>query len=560
MIRPAIWACGMALLAAGSLPAAEIRGVPDDAVAVLEVQRPMRLARHPLVSRFWDVVRESDGVRRAMQAPEFDPLRQGMALLEAAAGTDGPAALDRLTAGGVTLAVVPGPPPRGVLILTSDDPALLARVTERAREEIVRRLPDEQRAAGLPTESHGDTVCYKVGPAWYAVQGARLVVASDPPLLQQTLDRPAAAPVPTADDAAPLARLWVDLEVVRHAPQLEKALALPSNDPGQVAFLGGWLDLLRQSEELTAELSLGPATADFTLRLPAGTGRTTPALRGFFITADAQAAPLLRPPGTIYTATWYRDYAALWEARAQLATAEKVATMEKADADSRQQLSVFKLDLSLSDIVRQLGPHFRVVAARQQETGYRVPVTDRLPAAALVIDVRDEAAFKAKVTPLLRAVGLLAAFRPMGPKMRPAAYRGAQLTGLWFRDDEEAAAQGNRGRFNFSPTWTLTRGHLVLGSTHELVCRIIDQLDQPADTDPATTERQWLSLTELAAATNDLRETITRGLVFDQGLTLDEAEREAGILERAIQTLGEITTRTTFDRDRFESRWTIGAE
>ena len=208
-----------------------------------------------------------------------------------------------------------------------------------------------------------------------------------------------------------------------------------------------------------------------------------------------------------------------------------------------------------------LGRQFRVVVARQEQTAYRVDVSDKLPASALAVTLRDEQKFAEQYVPLTRAIGLIATFE-QGVTTRESEHRGAKLVGWWVRDDPEAVAAGNRARYNFAPTYSITRGHFIIGSTRRIVEQVIDALDQQAADGseglaPYVTERQELSLTAVAASLRGIRDSFIRALAIDQGLTVEEAEQEFDVLAKIVAALGRITAESKFTDDAFEYRLRI---
>ena len=557
--------------------------LPEQPLAVVEIHRPARLFESPLVQQVRDELQHSREVAIRLEAPEFDRVRQARRFLKAATGVEWAEAVDRLTAGGILLAVTAGEPAKFMAVVTAADADFLEQFVAGTREQVLARVPEAFRAAVFIADEHAGHTTWRVGRAWYAVVGRRLILANDGDLLNSTLDRVKAAgaepggeradaaeadaslarlPAEDVANDGSLLRISVDLDTLRKRSDLEKALRLPAEDAGAVAFFGGWLDLLRRSERVTADLSLTDRALDLAVSFAGGRERVTEGLAGFFATGDGERPlPLLELPGTLYSSTWFRDYASLWEHRAKLLTESAVQKMEEGDEAIRKQFSVFKIDYAPSEMFLQLGRQFRVVVARQEQSAYRVDVSDKLPASALAVTLRDEQKFAEQYVPLTRAIGLIATFE-QGVTTRESEHRGAKLVGWWFRDDPEAVAAGNRARYNFAPTYSITRGHFIIGSTRRIVEQVIDALDQQA-ADGAealaqyVTERQVLSLSEIAASLRGIRDSFTRSLAIDQGLTVEEAEQEFEVLAKVVAALGRVTAESKFTDDAFEYRLRI---
>jgi hypothetical protein len=578
-IAATLLAAGVPLAAAGeSVPARD--WLPEKSLAVVEISRPTRLLEHPLVRAIHDELANSHEIQARLDSPEYDRVRLVQRFLEQTTGLEWGEALDRLTAGGLVLAVVGREPPKLVSIVTAGDAEVLERFIAGTREQVLSRVPAAARERVFVATEHAGETVWRVGQAWYAVVDRHLVLANEGDLVKHVIDRiaeagptsgtgaaaglavPSEARTAPADAAAPgesLLRASLSLAALRQVPGLDASLKLPAEDPAVIAFLGGWLDLLRNSDSLTADLSLDGEAIEMGVRLMGGRDRVTDGLEGYFATQDAeQPLPLLELQGTLYSATWFRDYASLWENRAKLLTEAAVRKMEDGDAAIRKQFSVFKVDFTPSEVFGQIGRQFRVVVARQQGTPYRVELQDKLPASALAVTLRDEQKFAEQYVPLTRAIGLIATFE-QGVSTRESEHAGAKLVGWWFRDDPQAVASSNRARYNFTPTYSITRGHFILGSTREIVEQVIDELDRQAAGGGEAlaqyvTERQSLSLTEVAESLRGIRESFVRGLAIGQGLTVAEAGQEFDVLAQVVAAIGRITTESKFTEEAFEYR------
>ena len=562
--RHSLWSIACALLfvvyGGGRLAAAEPTGrslLLADALLVVEIQQPMRLLRQPFVRRVVAELGRSAEIRRRFASDELEPLRQMQAFLERNLGVGWKKGVERLTAGGVVVAVTSLPKQAVLIVVTADRPETLTTLTAAFRRELSRR------GKNIPSKVYRSAVGYKIGDAWYTVIGRQMLISTDGAQLKGMVDRlrdakPSAQPKRLATaDPAPIVRARLNLTALRKLPQLAEPLTIPSKNAGRLTAIGGWIDLLRRGTSATVELHAAGETLDLRLAIAAATAQVTPGLEGYFATRDDQrAAPLLIVPGTIYAASWYRDYAALWNSRGKLVTPAVAKQLERRNEEIRQQLSVFGGPAAPATIVQSMGPHFRLVVARQQQSLYRVPMQNRLPAAALVFDLRDETAFRKHTLPLLRGIGLIAAVSKAKMLSVTSRHRGAVLTTLRFRDDPAAARTGGHFRYNFSPTYAIARGHLVLGSTRDIVHGVIDQLNRspaPAMPPSRTTELQRLSCGQLAGALRDFKEAIVRGFVLNSGLSLDEAQAEFGHLIQVLKSLGGLSAQTSFGEKTFET-------
>jgi hypothetical protein len=293
-----------------------------------------------------------------------------------------------------------------------------------------------------------------------------------------------------------------------------------------------------------------------------GTDGAFAGLRGFFASETTESAPLLlRPPGTILTAGWFRDYRKLWDARSELLNPELVQKLEADNSKAQSEGA----KVGLADLVQMLGPHFRIVAARPQETTYNVKLEERLPAVALVVSVRDEAGFRQRVLTAIDSLLWVGVASSNLGETRQSDYRGAKINTVRFSEKPEIADSDKRVLYNFTPSYSLTRGELIVGSTAEIVRNLIDELDRqaaaPRAAAPAeerSTDRQELSFTELSELLKGYVPRLIRGAVSDRGLSPADAEKEIDVLRRVLIRVGQLTSVTMIADDHFEISVRVG--
>jgi hypothetical protein len=542
--------------------------IPGDAILSVRVAASAEIRQHPLVARIVDAISHSPELGRRWDAYPADPRAAGFLALAERLDLEPDELLLKLTAGGAALAVLKGSPPSVAVAFAAEDADLPARLVAELRALAEQAAP--QASDAVRHERRGEFECHFIGPLNLAVRGRSLLYASTPSALEQVIDRSQVrAPggnAPAASAAMPFVTADMDLAQVRSlVPQFADALRIPSTDAGRTTFLGGWLDLLRQHDQATVQISPqgGRLSIELAVRHP-GEGQTAASLSGFFAREGAgQPASVLTVPGAIYAASWYRDLSALWEARRDLLTGEIADKLEQGNEQAATQLEVFGTHLRPSDLITQFGPHFRVVLAGQEQPPYGVEVLDRLPAAALAFDLRDEQKVREMSAPILRTLHLI-----MSGENRMLTteheYAGAKLVQLSLSEDAAEQRRGSSVRYNFRTTYSFTRGHFVIGTTPEIVQHVIDALDRPAagaDVVPqGATEVQEFDLTRLGDAVRTLRSGVARGLVLNSGWDLDEAEREIDVWTDLLTALGRVETSAGFDGEGFRYHVTIGPE
>ena len=545
--------------AANKTPNADL--LPAGDAIRIEAPNGSAILKHPLVDKLRKEITAGEQWKTAQASPQFDRLRLIANVIEKATGKNWIDGLQQLTAGGVAVSFNPGKPNGATVVIAAKDNATIKRFESTVQEFVKSRLPESQRDhVYVPTKKAGFEFT-KIGNASYAIVGNRLVFGSDEKRLVSALKLLSRKRRATTSSKTAL-RVAVDMKAVRKIPGVTKGLQVPAKDAGLVALLGGWMDLLRRGKTFVAELTAEQNTLDLRLRTNASYDKTTKGLKGYFADSTSQsAAPLLHLPGTIYAASWYRDYQSLWNNRRQLVTAKTVKKLEEGDDTVKQQLSVIGSTAAPSRIFSLAGPHFRVAVTRQGETDYRIKPESRLPAGVLAVGLRDEKAFRKEVTPFLKGLGLILAFEQQ-LQTRKSTHKKADLTTLRYADDDGSAAKGNRIRFNFATTYAITRGHFIIGSTPGIVRKTIDAIDRQATVKShppvAATERQYLDLNTAITALNDFEWQAIRGLVLQAGFKVDNAKAEIGRLKNFLKNIGNITTLSGFNKNGFEYRIRIG--
>eukprot|EP00913_Durusdinium_trenchii_P028475 g26703.t1 len=492
--------------------------LPDNGLVVVELQNPASALEHPVIRNVWAEAAKSAELRRFVESPDFDRARHLVGVFEQAAAMKWPVALERLTAGGVAASFQAGKTQELAVVISAESAATMQQTVKAVREKLLEQIPEAYRKRVVVLATHRNHDYYRFGKAAYAVVGKRLLFANTEPQLLKMVDRLIDAkrdddksPTASGTKAASL-KVQLNVDAIRNLPDFRKALKTPADNAGGVALLGGWLDLMRRSKRLDVELTLAGQSLDVRVSVPVGSKTMPSEIAGFFATPETgSAAPLLNPPRTIYSASWCRDYRALWENRRKLLTADAAREMEEGDKRLQQQLSVIGAKTLFSTLFTELDTKFRVVVVRPEKDDYRVNLKNRFPAGAIAVKLRNESLFQEQAGSLFKAIGFLATVGEAKMITKNFTYHGAELRSLRFRDDRVSASKGNRIRFQFSPTYGIAKGHVVAGSTPEVVRAVIDELHRldgqksSASGTRVTTEIQSLSLQEAANALRDYR-------------------------------------------------------
>ena len=294
------------------------RWIPPEAVLVLEVEEPAALLDLILAPEVLESVPSLKAYEAFTARPGFKRFLGLVRFLETRLDMDWKTAMRKLTAKGMTLAVLPRN--ATLLIMDAEDDVVLDKL-HKAFLQVMR--------AGAVLEDRPDRITarkYRGVATWawkgggtYAVLGNRLLLTSRPEVLRSVLDvcadpdRGSLATAPAycaaRKAAAPgvAGRVFLDLERVKQNPRVAKALARNRNPIASLLFTG-ITEALRDS----SWLALGVRVKGKTVVLDAAVDgkAVNPAEPTAFGRPPEQgggALPNLAVPGRIAAVTLYRD-------------------------------------------------------------------------------------------------------------------------------------------------------------------------------------------------------------------------------------------------------------
>lgn len=556
------WGCWLAVAAAvGPLTARQgaaaepARWIGRDAAVYLELARPGPLADRLLDPQIQKALRAIPPYAKAIDSGKFAQARKALERVASTLDTTWEQGLRDLTGGGIVLAVE-GTPPRLVLMVTPTDPAVLERAVAAVRD-LAR---DDAAARGNPDPIRRDE--YRGVPAYalpqkgaYAIVEGRLVVADGSPALKAVIDRAVggeAIESTLAGDAAWTARReqvtpdvlgWGFARLDRLRTLDPKRFVIDDDGkPRTVALLGSWLDVFKQAGWASATLRWSGEDLAAELTLPAPAGGVAEPFRGFVPAVGSGTFVPLEVPGTIASLSLWRDVARVWEARAELFPPEVVQNLAKLDGLAGQFFGGRDFG---SDVLGALGNNWRLIVARQDYDAMK-PVPDtKLPAFALVADLKpDDNDFARRLKVAFQTVvGLtnVAAAQSKTPPLELGSetFEGVTITTTRFMlpKDPPAAGEPVNQRHNFSPSVVQVDDHFVLSSSLGLTRALIRALKQPTNPAAAT-----LVLAadgpELARLLERNQERLVMQNMLDKGHDKTQAKQDVGTLIQLLRLLG----------------------
>ena len=455
MTRPFSLLCLGLLLCFGraqSLPAEEpapvdsilLQPLPAGLVMHARILDPARIEGHPLIqrivrlmetSREWQRIGdESTGLVQLTETLRFADQQ-----LKSLGVENGIRAIWQR---GALLAIGEGDnPPVGGIFLAQNGAAA------KAFSDLLQQWGETQLGLTYHSIEIDGTPVMAAGDLHFAILEHRVAWANNAAAMKHVLDHVHSNSTNTAVAADPtlLADLHVSLAAVRKNPDFAKPLENPASDFGLLTLFGGWIDLLRRHERFSIGLHASDGdVASLKIGFREATSNRPEALVPYWAHANETIAQPLNPPGTIETFSWYRDYAGLWNNRSQLVAEPTVRMVEQGDEDAGKQLAVFGTRFRPSELISQLGPHYRIVITEQEHVPYdKVEVENVLPAAAFLVDLKDENKFREMVDPFVNLIGLIQGGEQRVLTVREE-YKGAQTVSFAYQETDQEVRQRTR--------------------------------------------------------------------------------------------------------------------
>jgi hypothetical protein len=551
------------------------RWLAGDAIAYFELARPDVLIDRIKDPRIQDFLTVAPGYRRFVEGPSYAQLRAVIDLVANRLGTTWEAGLRDLTAGGIVAAVEAdgAPEPRIYLVITPRDAGLLERASRVLLELARKDAADKGKADPVSTSQHSGVTVHTLeggkGGA-FAVAGGRLVISNAVGSLNRLLDRGLAerAAGPTGGGGAKGASLYDDPEWKRRRALVQpddvawgivrldrlrqidpKRYALKEKgDTGIVLLFGSWYEAIKGAPWIGASARWTDSVVGLTVELPVPKGGRPAPVAGYVPGQEQGSAPLLQPGGTLASLSLWRDWATLWESRAELLAPEVVQGLANLDTFAGQFFGGRDFG---NDVLGAFDPHWRLVIAQQDYAQLKPAPAVKLPGFALVAEVnaadsefvgRLKVAFQSIV-----AISNVEAAQKKAPvfELGSEQVEGITIATTRYLPSGTAAAAGEPGsqRYNFSPASAQVGKFFVLSTSTHLARALVKEL-KARQSAPDAHSRKGATLTveadgpEVARLLEQNRGRMVMQAMLKQGETKENAERQVARLLGLARYLG----------------------
>lgn len=553
---------GILILSTTCVRADPLANVPEQADLVVQIRKPVAvyeaLYRHPGVQSLLSL----DGIKDLFDTTNSRRFQQLVAYFEKQTGVPYHEMVDRLTDQGAVLAARFQSPAAVCLAVEGRDAELLAKFMSLATDLLDKEIARNEGKEKLQRVTIAGQPGYRIGAAVFLTKATTLYVASDIKVLEFALAQKTSsitkrqafqtARAEMSKDA--LGWYWLNLESIRKLKEVKDVLDQVTLDQINLVLLGGLWQMIANAPYVSGQLTLDGKELKLSHQFPLGRSGLGGRADLLAPAGASSTLPVLQPPRVLASFSWYLDLKALWEKRKDVLRKEQVAELEKGNENSGRVL----LGTKFNTLLKQSGPHHRLVFAQSSQQPYKVQPTTRLPAFAYVLDMR-EPAFGKSMNSILRAAAILGAVAA-NLKIEEEKVGDINLVGYRFDETKQAKFDPTNARFNFTPCFAIVGDQFVASSTTELARELIPLLQKEAiskdsngSKDGSTSQLVFFA-TGAAHLIENFRDQALTQIILETGLAPAAAQKQLDDFVQWLRNQGtfRIDVEYSQNRSRFE--------
>jgi hypothetical protein len=570
LVRLPLLAAGLLLALVSASKAAEDRVaselLPGTVVAYAEIREPKRIIDtvldHPLAAE----VKAHPNYQQALTTPQYERFQAVVKAVEAKLGIPYRQAVSELVQGGIHIGF--DLPTQGVIVLAKAADEKCAAKARDAALELVRAEAQRQgQGDPIKTDDHRDIPLYQIGEGRLAVAGPWIIASNKPLLLRLTLNNFLAKDASLSDDeqfkkaiaARPKeAAAWgyVDLRLLRDLGILKRALSQKSDNPAIELIAGGVVGGLPSAPYVTAAAELDATGVRLTATLPSDV-KAAAGKREFYLGKDGvgQAPPLLKPAETILSLSTFRDFASMWRNAPDLFDDKVNAGIAQAESNL---MTIFAGQNFRDDILGNLEPQMQLVVARQKFPQAGVTPAMKLPAVAVVMQMKnpEETTRIFKVTfqsvvGFLNVAGAQNRLAPLDLNMERSK-ESLMVAAEYLPPKDEKLRDAAPPNFNASPTIVFVGNKVILSSAKPLALELAAGLDKQAAATPGVNSAIEADNQILQSILADNREPLIAQNMLEQGRDRAAAEKNIDLVLAILKHFDKSSLKLTTDGGKLE--------
>lgn len=471
-------------------PADSLKFLPSNTVAVVQIPSPTRFIQqwqsyfdHLQLNRF-------EEVSELLQSTTITRFKRYLNYLETEYQQPWQQLLDQLTTQGITLTLVPqegSKQPHVMALTVAKDPAQLKKVIATILDLIKENVLQPEQVFAIQQQKHRGATIHSIGNQFYlAVYEHYFLAGNGATLIKSTLDRiidnkgkslldhPRFILKEKPSSSEVTLWGWLDAAYYKEMAKAElEAIKLPANDVIPHLLLGGLLDTWVRSDHFWLSLTDGPQGPCLEVTSPAGRSHSQPGARILHMHNPETEAllPLLNPPGTVYSNSFYFNFSEMWKQRNTLFKEGALKDIEEGE----KTIKPFLAGNTVGKILSTLGARHRLVIAQQNQRVYETKPKIVYPAAALVLECADPEQFSRIIAVPLRTAGFLYSTQ-VSMKLNEENFMDNKIISYQFTENDKNKQYEQGVLFNTTPSFTRVGKYYILSSSRELCRNLVKEL------------------------------------------------------------------------------------
>jgi len=569
-LRLPLLALLLGLLASRPASADDRRAVdllPATTVIYAEMPQPADLVEtileHPLRARVEDL----DAYREAVSNEKFAQFQFVIRIIESQIGMSWREAIETVTANGITVAV--DAKSEGLaIILDARDEESLRKIIDVLMELTRNDARSKGKDDPYREKEYRDLTVYETDGGGFVLLGRKMVICNNKELGRSIVDSHLDGGTDTLAeddrflearpqrDEPPTAWAYVNIGLLRDAGAAEDLFRGRADNPVGELLLGGLLEALQDTPFATASLDVDRAGLELSLSMPHAPTDVSEAREYWFgPETTGTARPLPADSETLFALTTYRDLSQFWLRAGDLFDENILDGF--AEADSNLTTLFSGRDFG-EEILGAFTPQVQFIARRQEfgESGPRPAI--RLPAFALVFEMRDAATTRGEMRRIFQS--LIGFFNVVGAMDgQPQLELGQQqqdgvelVTARYLPEVGEEDADDAPINFNFAPSIGFAGNRFIVASTTNLAEMLAAPQSQADGQIDGVNTQARLDVGELREIIGENRSHLIAQNMLEKGHTRDEAEAEIGALELIASYFDDLSLTLATGGDRID--------
>lgn len=536
------------------------RLAPESSTFYAEIGQPQIILDRLLSPVLYERLQAIQAVADYYASPQYQQGRFVLGLLEAKLGTDWRAGLRQALGGGMALSF--DATTQGAVVAVRGEPGgFLGKLHDTVLEFAEADLRNKGKPEGIPKVSHRGVTYWSMAPELHHAlirdpAGDVLIVSNQSDSLKSAIDRQVDMSAKSLLDTPEYQEAhkqvgegkaawgYANLNVIRGIPDVKKALEAKSNP--LVEFLaGGILDAAERANVATAAVDWHGDELKLRLATPRDPSQTSARRQWYFAKSDL-APVVFKEPSQIGSIVFDRAFGEMWGLRDDLFDEQSNAGL--AQADSGLGLFFSGRDFG-PEVLGELKPRWQFVFARQSFAADQPQPAFKLPAFAVVVQMKNPDAFSRHLLMAFQnIVGIvnITGAQNGQPQFLVATENrgGATISSATYFVEDSTPKTNAPINYNFSPACARVGDRFIIGSTTQLTRQLVDASASPdggtTDAAPWTAEdntRLAIDLAQLTGVLEDNREVMISQNMLSQGSDRAAAEKNIGGLMATLALL-----------------------